>query len=219
MKYANPRSLARFSKVFLAATSIAIFSPILCAYAVPGVSTTLAQQLLVNESTDSESSNLPESVRLAVLQNISQRTGLNISTLRIIHAQGQTWSDGCLGLEAAATCSQAMVKGWQVIAAQDNQIWVYRTDASGKVAKFDDGATQFVTRMIASQETTSQQTTSRTTKLQRRTTQASTASTSVTGKKTGFSLAILQPAGNFSDVVARVSFKGKRQKGYLKERF
>ncbi|MBD2336271.1 S-layer homology domain-containing protein [Calothrix sp. FACHB-156] len=39
-------------------------------------------------------------------------------------------------------------------------------------------------------------------------------------KKTkGLSLAIWQPAGNFSEVITRVSVKGKRGKGYLKERF
>ncbi|BAY41076.1 S-layer domain-containing protein [Nostoc sp. NIES-2111] len=218
MKYTNPRFLARLSKVFLVATSIAIFSPIVSAYANPGVSTTLAQQLLA-DSTKSESSSLPEPIKLAVLQNISQRTGLNISALSIIDAQRQSWPNNCLGLEASATCNQEIVEvdGWQVIAAHNKQVWVYRTDDSGKVAKFDEGATQFVTAMVAEQETTSQQTTSRT--VTKRTIQASSTSTSVSTKTPGFSLAILQPAGDFSDVIARVSFKGKRQKGYLKERF
>ncbi|AFY33413.1 S-layer homology domain-containing protein [Calothrix sp. PCC 7507] len=43
--------------------------------------------------------------------------------------------------------------------------------------------------------------------------------TTTKGKTTGFSLAILQPSGDFSDVIARVSVKGKRGKNFLKERF
>lgn len=38
-------------------------------------------------------------------------------------------------------------------------------------------------------------------------------------KKTGFSLAIWEPSGNLSEVIARISVKSKGGKGYLKERF
>ncbi|OUL21261.1 S-layer homology domain-containing protein [Nostoc sp. 106C] len=44
-------------------------------------------------------------------------------------------------------------------------------------------------------------------------------SNSVKGKATGFNLAVWQPAGNFSEVITRISVKGKRGKSYLKERF
>ncbi|MEH2237771.1 S-layer homology domain-containing protein [Nostoc sp.] len=50
-------------------------------------------------------------------------------------------------------------------------------------------------------------------------TQVNTSSVSGQGKKTGFSLAIWQPAGNFSEVIARISVKSKGGKSYLKERF
>jgi S-layer homology domain len=49
--------------------------------------------------------------------------------------------------------------------------------------------------------------------------EVSATSTAAKAKKTGFSLAILQPSGDFSEVIARVSLKSKRHKGYLKERF
>ncbi|HLO89505.1 MAG TPA: S-layer homology domain-containing protein [Nostocaceae cyanobacterium] len=38
-------------------------------------------------------------------------------------------------------------------------------------------------------------------------------------KKSGFTLAIWQPAGSFSEVIARVSIKSKHSKKYLKERY
>lgn len=109
MKYTNPRSLARLSQAFLAATSIATFSPIVSAYADPGQSTTVTQ----------------------TRETVSERRTTTI----------------------------------------------------------------------------------------RRTTQTTATSTSVKAQATDFTLAILQPSGSFSDVIARVSFKGKRHKGYSKERF
>ena len=43
--------------------------------------------------------------------------------------------------------------------------------------------------------------------------------TQTKAKKTGFSLAIWEPSGSLSEVIARVSVKSKRSKSYLKERF
>ncbi|ACC84385.1 S-layer homology domain-containing protein [Nostoc punctiforme] len=51
------------------------------------------------------------------------------------------------------------------------------------------------------------------------TTESRSSSVSAKGKKTGFSLAIWEPSGNLSEVIARISVKSKGGKGYLKERF
>lgn len=67
-------------------------------------------------------------------------------------------------------------------------------------------------------ETTSQRTIQRRTVTTERRTQVST-SNSVKGKASGFTLGVWQPAGNFSEVITRISVKSKRGKGYLKERF
>ncbi|MBH8553461.1 hypothetical protein I8751_13970 [Nostocaceae cyanobacterium CENA357] len=45
MKYINPRSLAYLGKVVFAATSVAMFSPVVSAYAASGLSTTDTQIL------------------------------------------------------------------------------------------------------------------------------------------------------------------------------
>ncbi|MBW4644465.1 MAG: S-layer homology domain-containing protein [Goleter apudmare HA4340-LM2] len=80
-------------------------------------------------------------------------------------------------------------------------------------------------QLIADESIRSEVETTGTTTIKRQTvttetrTQVSTNSTAVKGKTTGFSLAILQPSGDFADVIARVSVKGKRGKNYLKERF
>ncbi|MEJ6484294.1 S-layer homology domain-containing protein [Nostoc punctiforme UO1] len=51
------------------------------------------------------------------------------------------------------------------------------------------------------------------------TTESRSSSVSAKGKKTGFSLAIWEPSGNLSELIARISVKSKGGKGYLKERF
>ncbi|BAY75789.1 S-layer domain-containing protein [Nostoc linckia NIES-25] len=69
------------------------------------------------------------------------------------------------------------------------------------------------------------ETRSSTTTIQRQTvttesrTQVNTSRVSVKGQKTGFSLAIWEPTGNLSEVIARVSVKSKQNKNFLKERF
>ncbi|WP_413200945.1 S-layer homology domain-containing protein [Nostoc piscinale] len=229
MKHKKTRSFAHLSQVIVAATSVAMFSPIFSASATPRFSTTIAQtpvnsttqQLLADELGGKES-DLPESVKDAVLEDISSRTGSQASTLRVIKAQQQTWSNGCLGLKAEDNCSQAVVPGWHVVVANAKQVWVYRTDESGSVAKLDEESTQSLTALIERRETSTRQVSR--TRVQRnvfaqRNTQVSAASTVVKAKKTGFNLAILQPSGEFSEIIARVSLKSKRHNNFLKERF
>ncbi|MEH2214830.1 S-layer homology domain-containing protein [Nostoc sp.] len=57
------------------------------------------------------------------------------------------------------------------------------------------------------------------TTIQRQTVTTESRNVSVKAKKTGFSLAIWQPSGNFSEVIARISVKSKSGQGYLKEQF
>ncbi|MCG6136917.1 MAG: S-layer homology domain-containing protein [Nostoc sp. LLA-1] len=225
MKQMNPRSLAYLSKVVVAATSVAIFSPIISVYASSGISTTVdqtpgntpGQQLLLADNDDDDrddddrKANLPESIKVAVFRDISQRTGSQISMLRVVQTRRQIWTNGCLNLPVEGSCTQAMVKGWQVLVANQQQVWVYRTNESGTVAKLDQDSTQYVTTAMVRQQTTS--------RTQRETVTTQSSSQSLKGKHKGFSLAIMQPSGSLSEVVARVSLKGKRNKGYLQERF
>ncbi|ODH00627.1 S-layer protein [Nostoc sp. KVJ20] len=57
------------------------------------------------------------------------------------------------------------------------------------------------------------------TTIQRQTVTTESRNVSVKAKNIGFSLAIWQPSGNFSEVIARISVKSKSDEGYLKERF
>ncbi|MEW6499306.1 MAG: hypothetical protein AB1589_43540, partial [Cyanobacteriota bacterium] len=74
---------------------------------------------------------LPESVATALLQNVSQQSGVPVSDLRILGAQRVTWRDGCMGLSSRNTaCTLALVEGWRVVVQSNDQMWVYHTNGS-----------------------------------------------------------------------------------------
>ncbi|WP_460204028.1 S-layer homology domain-containing protein [Scytonema sp. NUACC21] len=271
----NQSYLTNFGKIFLAAAYLAIVSPASSALAASvsktaeaqTAETSAQQQLIIADDNDGKdddddddddkegnggakvSAELPEAVKTAVLTDISQRASLEASTLRVVKAERIIWPNGCLGLKEEDNCTKALVPGWQIVIAGEGQMWVYRTNESGAVAKLDEGSTQAITATIMKVRSTNEQISSRTTTIQRRETlvvqrrtqttaaaaaqssqysgastvsaqsnQISTANIAVRSKA-GFTLSILQPSGSFSDVIARVSVKGKRGKGYFKERF
>ncbi|MFN6537085.1 MAG: S-layer homology domain-containing protein [Nostoc sp. EkiNYC01] len=128
MKYINQTNFAFLSKFFLAATSVAIFSPIASVYATSGFSTIVAQ--IPDNSTEQK-----------ILANNQPETSSYTTTIQ----------------------RQSVIK--------KSPTQVNARNVSGK------------------------------------------------RQKTAFSLAIWEPSGNLSEVIARVSVKSKRDNGYLKERF
>ena len=82
--------------------------------------------------TENNSAKLPAKVADPVLKDASKRSNLPISDLRIVQAEQQTWSDGCLGLAPPGVlCTAIALPGWLVAVADGKQILVYRTDESG----------------------------------------------------------------------------------------
>ena len=83
-------------------------------------------------------SELPEVVGMAVLQAIRDQFGEQVSPADITQAEPKIWSDGCLGLDPVGEiCPEVLVKGWQVTVQHHRQHWVYRTDHSGNLVKWD----------------------------------------------------------------------------------
>ena len=192
---------------------------------------------------------LPEAVANAVLENLAQQTGLLSSDLRVVGVEQKTWSDGCLGLGSPGiACSRALVPGWQVTVASDRTRWIYRTNLSGSLVKLDATATQQLadgtTSPTAEQPTPTQnpRTTTRPTTRPTPTATVTEPASEETAPPTpppvapstriqtpvvqtptqgqeSFSLAIRQPSGTLSEVIARVSLKAKRNDGYAPERF
>ena len=92
-----------------------------------------------NISTDKHQENLPESVKIAVLEAASERLKLPNSELKIIQAEAKTWNDGCLNLAAPdEMCTLALVPGWRVIVGNINQSLVYHTNQTGSIIRLNE---------------------------------------------------------------------------------
>lgn len=85
---------------------------------------------------------LSSAIANEVLEEVSWRSGLPVSRLKIYWAENKTWGNGCFGLPGLISCIAAKTPGWQVtITDGGKQRWVYRTGLSYS-ALFDIAASQ-----------------------------------------------------------------------------
>lgn len=92
---------------------------------------------------DKQVNNLPEFVKNAVLEAVSQRLELPVSQLKIVEALPQTWNDGCLNLAAAdEVCTQALVPGWRITVDAADQTLVYHTNSTGSAVRLNAEASE-----------------------------------------------------------------------------
>ena len=90
------------------------------------------------ELLTADKTTLPTEVQSAVLNDVAKRTSKTVAALKIIEAQQQQWSDGCLGLgKTNELCTQALVSGWQVVVTDGLRDWTYRTDDTGNVVRLE----------------------------------------------------------------------------------
>jgi hypothetical protein len=116
------------------------------------------------QADDDDTESVPQSCRDAVFKDATKKSGTPASKLRIVKAERQTWSNGCLGLESPGTaCTQARVPGWRIVVASGEESWVYRTNASGSFVKLDEVATQTLARQSTTQTTSRREVITRTT--------------------------------------------------------
>jgi hypothetical protein len=116
------------------------------------------------EKDDDDMKSLPESVSDAIFKDVSRKTGMDASKLRIVKVERETWSDGCLGLGGSnSLCTQSTVPGWRVIAASGAQQWVYRCNQSGSMVKLDEVASRSITGTQTTQITRREEVMTRTT--------------------------------------------------------
>ena len=81
---------------------------------------------------------LPASIVEAVRLDLSRQTGIAASRLQVIESSRQSWPNTCLGLPTTdELCGQMIVEGWRVVVSEGRQIWVYRTDAKGKIWRLE----------------------------------------------------------------------------------
>ena len=118
-------------------------SPLVLALVLTSILYVVVKQPFSNTSvavshSSQASAALSTSVENAVMQDLSQRSGLPKSALRIVEAKQLTWQNGCLEKSSSPSlCRNALVPGWQIIVASGKQRWVYRTDTAGVVIKFE----------------------------------------------------------------------------------
>ncbi len=92
------------------------------------------------ELLTSETNTLPTDVQSAVLNDVVKRTSKTVADLKIIEAQSQEWSDGCLGLgKPDELCTQAITPGYRVVVTDGLRNWTYRTDQTGNTVRLESG--------------------------------------------------------------------------------
>jgi hypothetical protein len=68
--------------------------------------------------------------------DLSERFNVPRQSLKLISFSRETWSNGCLGLEAPnERCTGALVEGWRIEMTDGQQNWVYRTDLTAQVLR------------------------------------------------------------------------------------
>lgn len=79
-----------------------------------------------------------EVVSNAVLQKAAEETQLPISSLHLIDAKRQTWSNHCLDLrQPGVSCTKQPISGWHVAVASRDKRLIYRTDTSGRAIQLE----------------------------------------------------------------------------------
>jgi hypothetical protein len=93
---------------------------------------------LTQGSRQNPPNQLPASIFEAVRLDLSRQTGIAARRLRVTESSRQSWQNTCLGLGTSdELCGQMIVEGWRVVVSDGRQIWVYRTDARGKILRLE----------------------------------------------------------------------------------
>ncbi|MBD2212340.1 hypothetical protein H6G27_21075 [Nostoc linckia FACHB-104] len=86
---------------------------------------------------------LPRSVVNAVLQDLSRRGVVSTQKLQVVESNQRTWRNGCLELpQPDELCTQALVPGWRVVISNSQRKWVYHTNQTGSIVRFNETASQ-----------------------------------------------------------------------------
>ncbi|MGA9382183.1 MAG: hypothetical protein WBV73_25765 [Phormidium sp.] len=125
-----------------------VFTTILCF----GVRPSITGSSKVVVASGASQTALSKSVADAVVKDLSKRSGLPKSELKIVNAQQLVLSDRCLiSKNSNFLCVESQIPGWQITVASRKKRWVYRTNNSGSMLKLDNGN---VTPKHQSQENT-----------------------------------------------------------------
>jgi hypothetical protein len=100
------------------------------------VDSTVETSDVIAQNTGSRT--LPRSVINAVTRDLSRRQGISSRSINIVEYTSKTWNNGCLDLpKSGELCTQALVPGWQVVASDGSQNWVYHTNRTGRILRLN----------------------------------------------------------------------------------
>jgi hypothetical protein len=75
---------------------------------------------------------LPPKIAATVIKDLSLKTKIPTSKLKIVAANPQNWPNGCLGLpKPNEICTPSVIKGWQIGVSDGARLWTYRTNNQG----------------------------------------------------------------------------------------
>ncbi len=149
-------------------------------------STELAHKTGEGEHSHEMMVDLPDIINKAVVDAAAQKLGVDSSQLKVVQALQQEWSDSCLGLGGPAeSCLQAITPGWLVVLADEEEnVYIYRTDKTGSGVRFDQVTTQSVAESNVTNVGTRRNTTE--TVIETRTTRSSQTTQVSQGVQTSF---------------------------------
>lgn len=100
---------------------------------------------------ESNRNRLPNSAANAVLRSASQRTGMQISQLRIVSSK-QIMTDGCLNLpRPGEACPEIGIFAWEVTVVGGRQRFVYHSNGSGSQIRLNEKASNISDANLPSQ--------------------------------------------------------------------
>lgn len=82
--------------------------------------------------TDDLAGQVPESILVAVREDLSQRLGVDVTNATVVEAQAVTFNDGSLDCpEPGMGYTQALVEGYRIVVELDGRQYDYRVPAQG----------------------------------------------------------------------------------------
>ncbi|MGB3403811.1 MAG: hypothetical protein WBA77_14070 [Microcoleaceae cyanobacterium] len=131
-----PTSLPSFTKPLPTAVSI---SNLPLSQRVPWeIQLTGFNSNFVQSQFRQSNASLPSQLVEAIRQDLTSRLKSSVETLNIVQATPRNWPDTCLGLaDEREFCGQQIISGWRVVGVAENQTWVYRSDATGKLLRLE----------------------------------------------------------------------------------
>ncbi|MGB3766877.1 MAG: hypothetical protein WA947_09985 [Phormidesmis sp.] len=128
----SPRTVGLCASLILLSGSLSVIAaPLSSREPVANANSSAGKaEIIIQEYVDSA---FPQRLARRIQQDLIGRLNASPSSLQIVEATPQTWPDQCLGLARPfQRCRGGEIRGWQVQVAGPQQMWIYRSDRTGR---------------------------------------------------------------------------------------